>query len=439
MSRRTDMSMRFIGDGSSFVRNAIAMDRSGNYDQAKQYYKQAAAKFNLALEQKDISLTNATKAKEYLDRCEARINEIEGMSSVPPHLQSSEGVAQAPRPCGKSGSCYSAGPGKNRGSRENFSRRSDDEDDEIERKISNAILVEKPDVRMCDVAGLDEAKRALNESVAFRFKFKQFFTGERSAYNNILLYGPPGTGKTFLAKAAAAEASSATFFTVSAADILSKWSGETEKLVRGLFDKARRESPAIIFIDEIDSFFSHPVRKELIYQMENIGKTMKDVLLLAATSIPWSFDPDTRRLFDKMIYVPLPDFEARRKIIETKLRKTPNNISCSQMDDIANITEGYSGSDIQILTREAAMTAVRIIQRAKYFREYEGQVYPCEPNEPGAKRMSMMDPDFPADKVSTPPVTFNCFWASIGRIRPSVSPSDLTRFEEWTREFNLNY
>jgi len=438
------MSLKYIGDGSGLVRNAIAMDKSGNYDQAKNYYKQAASKFNLALAQKDINATNSAKAKEYLQRCEARISEIDGIQQVPAPVQNAGGAAQAKKPTGGAGGKGGndkggkSGGGGGKGG-------ADDENAEFQNRISSAILVEKPDIKWSDVAGLAEAKRALMEAVILPLRFKQFFTGERSPWRGILLYGPPGTGKSFLAKATASEANSSTFLTVATSDLVSKWLGESEKLIRALFDTARQNAPAIIFIDEIDSLLSERsendsessrrIKTEFLIQMDGVGKSMEGVLLLAATNIPWGLDPAVRRRFEKKIYIPLPDLEARRAMVELKIKKTPNNLTAAQIDQVANMVEGYSGADIKILTREAAMLAVRKLQNAQYFREYEGQLYQCQPNEPGAMKMSLMDPDFPADKVASPPVTYQDFKESIGRIRPSVSPSDLTRFEEWTKEF----
>jgi vacuolar protein-sorting-associated protein 4 len=283
------------------------------------------------------------------------------------------------------------------------------------------------------------------EAVILPLKFKQFFTGERTPWRGILLYGPPGTGKSFLAKATASEANSSTFLTVATSDLVSKWLGESEKLIRALFDLARKNSPAIIFIDEIDSLLSERsendsessrrIKTEFLIQMDGVGKSMEGVLLLAATNIPWGLDPAVRRRFEKKIYIPLPDYEARYVMVQLKLKKTDNNITPDQLKEITEMTEGYSGADIKILTREAAMLAVRKLQQAQYFCEYQGKLFPCNPNQPGAKKMNIMDPDFPTEKLDSPPVTFQDFKESIGRIRPSVSPSDLTRFEEWTKEF----
>lgn len=118
--------------------------------------------------------------------------------------------------------------------------------------LSSAIVSEKPNVKWDDVAGLENAKEALKEAVILPAKFPQLFTGKRKPWKGILLYGPPGTGKSYLAKAVATEADS-TFFAMSSSDLVSKWQGESERLVKSMFEMAREAKPSIIFIDEIDS------------------------------------------------------------------------------------------------------------------------------------------------------------------------------------------
>lgn len=116
-----------------------------------------------------------------------------------------------------------------------------------------AIVSEKPNVRWDDVAGLSKAKDALKEAVIMPLRFPEIFTGSRKPWKGILLYGPPGTGKTFIAKACASEMEDSTFFSVSSSDIMSKYVGESEKIVKYLFEIARKEKSSIIFIDEVDS------------------------------------------------------------------------------------------------------------------------------------------------------------------------------------------
>merc|ERR1719457_403326 len=128
-------------------------------------------------------------------------------------------------------------------------KKGDGEDDGDEEKkklrgaLSGAIVTEKPNVKWDDVAGLDQAKDSLKETVILPTRFPQLFTGKRKPFKGILLYGPPGTGKSFLAKAVATEADSSTFLSVSSSDLVSKWVGDSEKLVKTLFQMARDNKP----------------------------------------------------------------------------------------------------------------------------------------------------------------------------------------------------
>ena len=169
---------------------------------------------------------------------------------------------------------------------------------------TGAILSDKPNVKWDDVAGLEGAKDALKEAVILPIKFPHLFTGKRTPWKGILLYGPPGTGKSYLAKAVATEANS-TFFSVSSSDLVSKWMGESERLVKTLFQMARENKPAIIFIDEVDSLCgtrgegeseaSRRIKTEFLVQMNGVGHDDTGVLVLGATNIPWQLDNAIKR------------------------------------------------------------------------------------------------------------------------------------------------
>jgi vacuolar protein-sorting-associated protein 4 len=147
--------------------------------------------------------------------------------------------------------------------------------------LEQVIVKEKPNVTWDDVAGLVKAKEALKEAVIMPLRFPEIFKGTRKPWKGILLYGPPGTGKTFIAKACAHEMSESTFFSVSSSDIMSKYVGESEKVVKYLFQIARGEKSSIIFIDEVDSMTGNRsegenestkrVKTEFLVQMDGVG------------------------------------------------------------------------------------------------------------------------------------------------------------------------
>ncbi|KAL3926350.1 MAG: hypothetical protein SGARI_005638, partial [Bacillariaceae sp.] len=237
--------------------------------------------------------------------------------------------------------------------------------------LAAAVVSEKPNVKWDDVAGLEGAKESLKETVLMPVLFPQLFVGERKPFKGILLFGPPGTGKSFLAKAVATEADSV-FFSVSSADLISKWQGESEKLVRNLFQMARESegNRAIIFLDEVDSLCGsreqgesdslRRVKTEFLVQMDGVGKsgTEGSVLILGATNVPWSIDSAIRRRFEKRVYIPLPEKHARTYMVKLHLGDTPNNLIESDFEKLGEIAKGASGSDIEVMVKEALMEPV---------------------------------------------------------------------------------
>jgi len=325
----------------------------------------------------------------------------------------------------------------------------DEEKKKLEEQLSGCIVQEKPNVKWEDVAGLEKAKEALKEAVIFPIKFPQLFQGKRKPWKGILLYGPPGTGKSFLAKAAATE-THGNFFSVSAANIVSKWMGESERLIKGLFDLARKNKPAVIFLDEIDSVMgarsdnendaTRRLKTEFLIQMQGVGNDDEGILVLGATNIPWALDPAVRRRFQKKIYISLPELDARKVMFELNLKGTPNTLTDDQLEDLARSTDGFSGSDISTLTQDAIFEPVRKCQSAEFFKKIPGvngqqwNYVPCTQNEPGAMRMKMTE--LPDSKALLPPkVIYEDFKEALKRNKATVNKADLERQEQFTREF----
>ncbi|XP_067640466.1 vacuolar protein sorting-associated protein 4 [Eurosta solidaginis] len=335
---------------------------------------------------------------------------------------------------------------------------SDGEDPEkkkLQNKLEGAIVIEKPHVKWSDVAGLDAAKEALKEAVILPIKFPHLFTGKRIPWKGILLFGPPGTGKSYLAKAVATEANNSTFFSVSSSDLMSKWLGESEKLVKNLFELARQHKPSIIFIDEIDSMCSarsdnendsvRRIKTEFLVQMQGVGNDTDGILVLGATNIPWVLDSAIRRRFEKRIYIPLPEAHARLVMFKIHLGNTTHVLTEPDLKELAMKTDGYSGADISIIVRDALMEPVRKVQSATHFKRVTGPsplnkeeivddlLVPCSPGDQSAVEMSWVD--VPSDKLFEPPVTMRDMLKCLSRTKPSVNEDDLVKLRKFTEDF----
>ncbi|CAK4691138.1 unnamed protein product [Aphanomyces euteiches] len=237
--------------------------------------------------------------------------------------------------------------------------------------ITREIFQKNPNVHWDNVVGLTDAKRLLKEAVVMPSKYPQLFKGLLSPWCGILLYGPPGNGKTMLAKAVATECKT-TFFNISGSSIVSKYRGDSEKLVRMLFDLARYHAPSTIFLDEIDSIMgqrgdnggggqeheaSRRMKTELLIQMDGLAKTNEVVFVLAASNLPWELDSAMLRRLEKRVLVGLPSTEARLKMFAELL--APYISSDLDLTECVAKTDGYSGADIKLVAKEACMAPVR--------------------------------------------------------------------------------
>ncbi|MBS7606830.1 CDC48 family AAA ATPase [Candidatus Bathyarchaeota archaeon] len=242
---------------------------------------------------------------------------------------------------------------------------------DVEPSAMREVLVEIPNIRWDDIGGLKDVKLELQEAVEWPLKYPEIFEHmDARPPKGILLYGPPGTGKTLLAKAVANE-SEANFISVKGPELLSKWVGESERAVREVFRKAKQAAPSIIFFDEIDAIapirgggygdsgVTERVISQLLTEMDGIEE-LRGVVVIAATNRPDIVDPALLRpgRFDKLLYVPLPDLEARKEILKIHLRKKPLAEDID-IDELAKRTEGYTGADLSAICNTAVMLAIR--------------------------------------------------------------------------------
>ena len=242
---------------------------------------------------------------------------------------------------------------------------------EIEPSAMREVLVEIPDVTWDQVGGLEDVKEELREAVEWPLKYPDLFAQlNATPPKGLLLYGPPGTGKTLLAKAVAHESES-NFISVKGPELLNKFVGESEKAVREVFRKARQASPCIIFFDEIDSVAptrgssmgdSHVTERvisQFLTEMDGLEE-LRNVIIIAATNRPDIIDSALLRpgRFDRLLFVPPPDLEARKQIFKIHTRKTPLADDVN-LDELARKTDGYTGADIASLANTGVMLALR--------------------------------------------------------------------------------
>ncbi|CAK6434779.1 unnamed protein product [Pipistrellus nathusii] len=284
--------------------------------------------------------------------------------------------------------------------------------------IMSEIMDHGPPVTWDDIAGVEFAKATIKEIVVWPMLRPDIFTGLRGPPRGILLFGPPGTGKTLIGKCIASQ-SGATFFSISASSLTSKWVGEGEKMVRALFAVARCQQPAVIFIDEIDSLLSQRadgehessrrIKTEFLVQLDGATTSSEDrILVVGATNRPQEIDEAARRRLVKRLYIPLPEAAARRQIVRRLMSREQCCLRQEELELVVQRSEGFSGADMTQLCREAALGPIRSLQAADLAT-------------------------ITADQV--PPIAYGDFEKAFSAVRPSVSPSDLELYENWNRAF----
>ncbi|MFX0134884.1 MAG: AAA family ATPase [Candidatus Hodarchaeota archaeon] len=396
------MSMKTFKMGVIKAKKARELDDTKNYQEAFHYYLEAAdILMEFAKVTKNLKLRNICiqRISEYTSRARNIKFGLQGLYEY-----------EIPTPKSKSGTEPSGEPIKPK------KKIATKEEMELRRAVSETIVTERPDVKWEDVANLEAPKQALREAIILPMLRPDLFKGSRRPWKGILLYGPPGCGKTLIAKAVAHECN-ATFFNADAASLVSKWLGESEKLVKELFELARENSPSLIFIDEIDSIATtrgdsgehggeRRIKTQLLQEVDGLKSDDESIVILGATNRPWEIDSAFRRRFEKRIHVGMPEFEARVVIFKLHTKGVELAVDIN-FEKLANLTDNFSGSDIALICRESIMKPIREL-------DISGNLIETE---------------------NPRPVNQKDFLESLQYIKSSVAKNELKKYEDWGNEF----
>ncbi len=410
----------FYAKAVKLIKNAEKLEKEGRVAEAAELYRQASALLEKAATyERDVGLK--TIYTHLAEQARRKAQELTSYALATAPAPTPTPTAPTPTPTVPPTAPYGAPTAR--------APPTEGKLGELEREALQKAesFIEKADVTWDDIVGLSDVKKELMEALYFSLA-KPELPIEVEVPRRFLLFGPPGTGKTMLAMAAS-NMLKATFFNVSISGVLSRYVGDSPKIVAAVFELARRKAPSVIFFDEIDAI---AIRRDIAAdQIPGLLQTLlteldgfkskkfpKPIIVIAATNQPWMLDEAILSRFDRRIYVPLPDRQARIELFKLHLEKKGFKIEGITYEELADRTDGYSGRDIRAVCTKAIMMMLRranpdiesIMRRVRDLKELE------------------------TIKYRVLPITREELLRAISEVKPAVSKDKLKKYEEWAKE-----
>ncbi len=396
-----------------YLQNAKTLEKEGDREEALKNYRQAIKKLGQVVREE----TNRSVKKKRLEAYRQLENKAENLEKALTSASRRKGqrrTHEAPR----------MGDHGEYGGEDD---ETDEDVDDFDQREFDALIngcIEKSHISWGDISGLDETKQIIKESIVLALAQKK---GDLKVegWSNILLYGPPGTGKTLLA-AATSSGLGATFFNVKISDVLSRYVGDSPKILATLFRRAQEEAPSVIFIDEIENLVesrdsgkqsSTGLVQSFLAELDGFSRKSDDrfVLFMAATNVPWEVDNAILNRFEKRILIPLPDRQARKGILRIHLEKKGYSFE-GDLGKIADLTQGYSGRDIRNLCKDVSIRMIREMN-------------------PAISEMADSVKKAKGYHLRTRTITLEDFRNTFERFKPTTSDEVLRNVDEWRRKF----
>lgn len=322
-----------------------------------------------------------------------------------------------------------------------------DEEDTNQRsqQISQTKVCTDYAIKWDEVIGLDGIKTLLREIIELPRELPHLFTGNRKVIQSVLLYGPPGTGKTFLAKALASNSGFA-FYSVSSAELISKYVGDSEKNIKTLFDTLRADTPCILFLDEVEALCASREEQQHTKTVQQFlvqfdGLTGSDnsnegIFILACTNTPWALDTAMRRRLERKIYVSLPTEEERTELFAHYIGKNDHALKEEDFHLLARLTPCFSSADIKNLTKAACMQPWHTIRDATHFLRIEEKKLwlPCNANVENAIKLSYHAIQ-QKHEIAIPKITLQHVQDAMAHIKATIQEEELAKYDEWTIQY----